>query len=313
MIGSSSESVGELTMDVLQPFQLEEANLRGRAARLGPTLTEMLSRHDYPPKVEQLLAEVTIVTVVLAGLLKYDGVFTLQAKGDGPVSLIVADVTTAGEIRAYARFDSDRLPAPGDPADARQLLGQGYLAFTVDQGEHSERYQGIVELAGESLADCLAHYFRQSEQLLTSVKLAARRHPEGWRAGAILLQRLPDDDAARVGKSHAEDAEDWNRANLLMATAAEVELLDRTLHLNNLLFRLFHQERIRVFPPMAVKRGCRCSEARVRRVLRSLDRAELDDMKLDGEVVVTCEFCSTSYRFDDRAIDLLFAGGDRAS
>lgn len=309
MIGSSSESVGELTADVIQPFHLEGANLRGRAARLGPMLTDMLSRHDYPPRVEQLLAEFAIVAVVLAGLLKYEGVFTLQAKGDGPVSLIVADVTTAGEVRAYARFDRDRLPAPGDPADVRRLLGRGYLAFTVDQGEHTDRYQGIVELIGESLADCLAHYFRQSEQLLTSVKLAARRHPEGWRAGAILLQRLPDDDAARIGKSLAEDEEDWNRANLLMATAAEVELLDRSLHLNNLLFRLFHQERVRVFPPLAVKRGCRCSEQRVRRVLRSLSRAELDDMKLDGEVVVTCEFCSASYRFDDGAIDRIFAEG----
>jgi molecular chaperone Hsp33 len=309
MIGASADAIDELTMDVLQPFQLEEANVRGRAARMGPALTDMLARHDYPPQVEHLLAEAAIVAIVLAGLLKYDGVFTLQAKGDGPVSLIVADVTTGGEVRAYARYDADRLPAPGTPADIRDLLGNGYLAFTVDQGEHTDRYQGIVELIGDSFAECLSHYFRQSEQLLTSVKLAVRRHPEGWRAGAVLLQRLPDDDVARIGKSLAEDQEDWNRANLLMATVAEVELLDRSLHLNNLLFRLFHEERIRVFPPTAVKRGCRCSEARVKRVLRSLARAELEELKRDGEVVVTCEFCSEAYRFDDRSIDLLFAEG----
>jgi len=302
--------VSEMTLDVLQPFHLELANVRGRAVRLGEVLNDLLARHDYPPQVEQLVAEAATVAALLASLLKYDGVFTLQTKGDGPVSMLVADVTTGGEIRAYARFDADRLPAPGSAPGVSALLGTGYLAFTVDQGEHSERYQGIVELTGDSLSESLAHYFEQSEQLPTSVKLAARRHPEGWRAGAVLLQRLPDEDASRILKSAAEDEEDWRRACLLMATVAEVELLDRSLHLNNLLYRLFHEERVRVFSPTAVSRGCRCSETRVRQVLRSLSRAELDELKLDGVVVVTCEFCSESYHFDDRALDLLF--GDAA-
>jgi molecular chaperone Hsp33 len=309
MIGSADNTVSEMTVDILQPFHLELANVRGRAVRLGHVLNDLLGPHDYPPQVEQLLAEAATIAALLASLLKYDGIFTLQTKSNGPISLLVADVTTEGEIRAYARFDASRLPAPGASAGVEQLLGAGYLAFTVDQGEHSERYQGIVALTGDSLSECLAHYFEQSEQLPTSVKLAVRRHPEGWRAGAILLQRLPDDDAARILKNEAEDEEDWRRACLLMGTAAEVELLDRSLHLNNLLYRLFHEERVRVFTPTVVRRGCRCSETRVRQVLRSLSRAELDELKLDGEVVVTCEFCSETYRFDDRALDLLFGGG----
>lgn len=310
MIGSAVDAESDLTVDVIQPFHLELANVRGRAVRLGQVLNDLLARHDYPQQVEQMVAEAAIIAVVLASLLKYDGVFTLQAKGNGPISLLVADVTTAGDVRAYAHFDVDRLPPPGAPADVTRLLGAGYLSFTVDQGEHTERYQGIVELIGDCLSECLAHYFQQSEQLLTAVKMAVRRHPEGWRAGAVLLQRLPDDEAGRILKSPAEDEEDWRRATSLMGTVAEVELLDRTLHLNNLLFRLFHEERIRVFGPTVVRRGCRCSETRVRQVLRSLPRAELDELKLDGEVVVTCEFCSETYRFDDRALDLLFGDGE---
>ncbi len=296
MIGAALDPSSELTTELIQPFQLELANVRGRAVRLSAVLDQVLARHDYPPVVEHIVAEAMVATVLLASLLKYDGVFTLQAKGDGPLSLLVVDVTTAGEVRAYARFDADRLP----PIDGtRSLLGEGYLAFTVDQGENTEGYQGIVALTGDRLADSVAHYFEQSEQLPTMARLAARAYPDGWRAGAVLVQRLPDDDAGRVHKSPGEDEEDWRRATILLNTVADVELLDRTLHLNSLLFRLFHEERIRVFPPSAVQRGCRCSAERVERVLRSIPQAELDALKIDGELVVKCEFCGTEYRSQD--------------
>ena len=310
MIGSAVDAGSEVNFDTVQPFQLDLANVRGRAVRLGTVLNDVLSKHDYPPQVEQLVAEATIAAVLLASLLKFDGIFTLQAKGDGPVSLLVADVTTAGEVRAYARFDPDRLPAPGATAEIPSLMGEGYLSFTVDQGENTDRYQGIVALVGLTLAGCLAHYFEQSEQLLTTARMAARRYPEGWRAGVVLVQRLPEDDVTRVIKNEAEDEEDWRRATLLLGTVAEVELLDASLPLNDLLFRLFHEEQVRVFTPTIVRRGCRCSEARVKRVLSSLPRDELDELKDDGEVVVTCEFCSQSYRFDDAALNRLLASGD---
>lgn len=303
MIGAALDLETELTTDLVQPFQLELANVRGRAVRLGAVLDEILSRHNYPPEVEQLVAEAVIATVLLASLLKYDGIFTLQAKGDGPVPLLVADVTSAGDVRAYARFDADRLRSGDVPENG--LLGRGYLAFTVDQPASDERYQGIVALTG-SITESLAHYFEQSEQLLTAVELAARRYPDGWRAGAVLLQRLPEDDAGRVQKPVGEDEEDWRRATILLGSVADVELLDRTLHLNSLLYRLFHEERVRVFAPSLVRRGCRCSAERVEMVLSSIPRVELDDLKIDGIVVVVCDFCSDSYRFDEAALDKLY-------
>lgn len=303
MIGPALDADTDLTLDLIQPFQLEISNVRGRVVRLGAVLDDVLGRHNYPKVVEQVVAESIAATVLLASLLKYEGVFTLQAKGDGPLSLMVVDVTTAGDVRAYARFDADRLPTVDDiPA----LFGSGYLAFTVDQGENTEGYQGIVALEGTTLIDSLAHYFEQSEQLLTVAKVAARRYPEGWRAGGILIQRLPDDDAGRILKDPDEDKEDWRRASILMNTVAEVELLDRTLHLNGLLYRLFHEERVRVYPPHAVQRGCRCSTERVENVLRTIAREELDDLKIEGEVVVTCEFCSTAYRFDEAALNRVY-------
>jgi molecular chaperone Hsp33 len=303
MIGPALDADTDLTIDLIQPFQLEISNVRGRVVRLGAVLDDVLGRHNYPKMVEQVVAESIAATVLLASLLKYDGVFTLQAKGDGPLSLMVVDVTTAGDVRAYARFDAEALPAEDG---IQALFGSGYLAFTVDQGENTEGYQGIVALEGTTLSECLAHYFEQSEQLLTVAKSAARRYPEGWRAGGILIQRLPDNDAGRILKSPGEDEEDWRRASILMNTAAEVELLDRTLHLNALLYRLFHEERVRVFSPHAVQRGCRCSAERVENVLRTIARDELDDLKVEGDVVVTCEFCSTAYRFDEAALDRVY-------
>jgi molecular chaperone Hsp33 len=294
MIGAALDPSTERTTDLIQPFQLDVSNIRGRAVRLGSALDELLGLHDYPRAVEQMIAEVAVATVLLASLLKYEGVFTLQAKGSGPVSLLVVDVTTAGDVRAYARYDAERLAAVEMPS-FQSLVGQGYLAFTVDQGENSEGYQGIVALTGPTLADALAHYFEQSEQLLTAAKLAARHYPDGWRAGAVLIQHLPEEDEGRIKKSEAENEEDFNRARILMSTVAEVELLDRTLDLNSLLYRLFHEEQVRVFTPHAIQRGCRCSAERVERALASIAPEELEDLKVDGEIVVTCEFCSSRY------------------
>jgi molecular chaperone Hsp33 len=299
MIGTALDADTETTVDLIQPFQLDLSNVRGRAVRLSRVLDELLGLHDYPPQVGQVVAEAAIATVLLASLLKYDGVFTLQARGDGAVSLLVVDVTTAGDVRAYARFDAANLPPADTKAEFHALFGEGYLAFTVDQGEDTEGYQGIVALTGPTIADCLAHYFEQSEQLLTAARLAARRYPDGWRAGAVLIQHLPEEDEGRVPKSPADNEEDWRRASILMNSVADVELLDRTLELNSLLYRLFHEEQVRVFPPSAVQRGCRCSADRVERALQSIPPGELDELKVDGEIVVTCEFCGTKYRSED--------------
>jgi molecular chaperone Hsp33 len=299
MIGTALDLTTDITTDLILPFQLDVSNVRGRVVRLGGVLDDLLALHDYPRQVEQIVAEAAAATVLLASLLKYDGVFTLQAKGDGPVSLLVVDVTTAGDVRAYARFDADRLPPADAAASFQSLFGEGYLAFTVDQGENTEAYQGIVALTGPTITDCLAHYFEQSEQLLTAAKLAARHYPDGWRAGAVLIQHLPEEDEGRIPKTPADNEEDWRRASILMGTVAEVELLDRTLDLGSLLYRLFHEEQVRVFPPHAIQRGCRCSAERVERALQSIPPSELEDLKVDGEISVTCEFCSTKYASAD--------------
>jgi molecular chaperone Hsp33 len=228
-------------------------------------------------------------------------VFTLQTKGDGPIRLMVADITSGGDVRGYAQFDAERLAKLGEGSfSVPRLLGAGYLAFTVDQGPHTERYQGIVELTGATLADCVHHYFRQSEQLDSVVKVAAGRAAGGWRAGALMLQRLPPAAGA------ADEVEDgWRRALAFMASSTEEELLDERLAPNDLLYRLFHEDGVRVFAQSSLRAGCRCSRERVERVLRSLPADEIEGFKIDGLITVTCEFCSARYEFSDSQVAAL--------
>jgi molecular chaperone Hsp33 len=298
--------------DLVQPFQIEPFALRGRLVRLGAALDRILTRHDYPPAVATLLGEAIALAVALAGALKYEGVFTLQTKGDGPIKLMVADVTTAGAIRGYAQFDRERLDAVASAGGAPvpRLLGAGYLALTVDQGEHTERYQGIVELQGGTLADCVHHYFRQSEQVEAALKVAvARQEDEAgtsrWRAGALMIQRLP-----REAYTLERDAEDdaWRRAAIFMGSATSAELIDPVLAPEELLFRLFHEDGVRAHLPHGLEARCRCSRQRVESVLRALTPDEIEEMKIDGRITVTCEFCSTLYEFDAGALEALAAG-----
>ena len=259
-------------------------------------LDTIVQRHGYPFAVAQLLAETVTAAVVLASLLKYEGVFTLQAKGDGPVSLIVADVTSQGEVRAYAQFDEGDLPQDRGPAAILpHLIGEGYLAFTVDQSDDTERYQGIVALEGDTMTEALQHYFQQSEQLETAMYLATS-HAEGhWRGGAIIIQRLPEEERAMV--LGAGNPDDWPRNEILLGTATREEMLSPDLEANLMLYRLFHEEQIRVFPTHGVSEACRCSEGRVRAVLQALPADELEELKVDGALIVTCEFCNRSYTF----------------
>lgn len=293
--------------DLVQPFQIDPFALRGRLVRLGPLLDEILTRHAYPEPVAVILGEAIGLAVALAGALKYDGVFTLQTKGDGPVHLMVADVTTAGTVRGYAQFDAAKLAGvrarsgPGiAPASVPRLLGAGHLAFTVDQGEHAERYQGIVELQGATLADCVHHYFRQSEQVEAGLKVAVARLSDAdgvprWRGGSLMIQRLPDAGAAIAGEAE-EDG--WRRAMILMGSSTSQELVDPGLAPEALLFRLFHEDGVRAYARHGLEARCRCSRERVDTMLRMLPPEDLDDMKVDGRILVTCQFCSAVYVFD---------------
>jgi molecular chaperone Hsp33 len=318
MTGMEAASITPPISDFVQPFQIEGHGVRGRLVRLDRVASEIIEKHAYPEAVARLLSEMMALAAILAATLKYEGVFTLQAKGNGAVRLMVADVTSAGNVRGYAQFDAAAVAAiPSASANLMRLTGGGYLAFTVDQGEHAERYQGIVELEGSSLVECIHHYFQQSEQLQAAFKLAVEHHADGWRAGAIMLQRLPAQGGQGGGwtpdgssphdwhgrnennfDSGTEEAEDaWRRAVVLMASAQDKELLGPETGINDLLYRLFHEDGVRVFTGHDLKAQCRCSRGRVENALKSLAPDEVHDLAIDGDLVVTCEFCNSEYRF----------------
>lgn len=302
MVAGVADGGDPATDDIVQPFQIEASGLRGRLVRLGAALDQILSRHDYPEPVAGILGEAVVLAAILASALKYDGVFSLQTKGDGPVSLMVVDIASTGDIRGYARFDAERIK-PVTGREVAALIGDGLLAFTVDQGEFSDRYQGIVDLSGDTLADCLQHYFRQSEQLDAGIMISAGKEDGGWRAGGVMIQRLPDPER-QVPSSDRED--DWRRAMILLGSATDVELLDPALAANGLLFRLFHEDGVRIYARQALAFGCRCSRDRAARILASLPRDEVTELTIDGEVTVTCEFCNTTETFAENQIDALF-------
>jgi molecular chaperone Hsp33 len=254
--------------------------------------------------VAAMLGEAIALAVLLAGALKYDGIFTLQTKGDGPIRMMVADVSTDGAVRGYAQYDQQKLDTVIQAAGASaapsvpRLLGGGYIAFTVDQGEETDRYQGIVELAGATLADCAQHYFRQSEQIQAGIKLAVGQTGPGhrWRAGGLMLQRVPPEGGYRVIADDVEDG--WRRAMVLMSSATTSELIDSGLTPHRLLFRLFHEDGVRVFKTHPLEARCRCSRERIETILRAFPPDELDDMQKERVTTVTCEFCSRRYTFD---------------
>lgn len=290
--------------DMIQPFHVDALGVNGRVVRLGPVLDRLVAPHNYPPAVADLLSQVVVLAVTLSSVLKFDGVFTLQVQGNGPVSLVMADVTSAGGVRSYARYDAARLAeidasgSQGAPVPA--LLGSGYLAFTVDQGPDTERYQGITELTGATLADCAHDYFRQSEQLETAILLASDADP--LVAGAIMVQRLP----GRHGADKDEAEEAWRRAVILMSSLSSGELLDPAVTTDRLLYRLYHQDGVRVTDGRAVEQTCRCSRKKVANTLRSFPQAEIEDMAEDGKVTVTCEFCGTDYVFSPEQVGALY-------
>lgn len=305
--------------DQALPFQLDALGVRGRLVRLGPSLDAVIERHGYPLAVARPLAEAMVLCAALATSLKYDGIFTLQISGDGPIRLLVTDLTTDGALRGYAQFDSWKLAVAlgagnGEAPEGYvpKLFGRGRLAFTVDQGQHTQRYQGVVPLEGATLADCAHTYFRQSEQLPTGIKIAAQRSVENgaahWRAAALMVQQMPEFDAGRIDYDREQREDDWRKAVILMASATEAEMLGSGLAGATLLHRLFHAEQPRSFARRAFAARCRCSRGRIDRVLRSIKRQELDDLRdKSGRVVVKCEFCSTEYAYDDHDLDRIYA------
>ena len=305
--------------DHVVPFEVSALDARGRIVQLGPVLDAILARHDYPEPVAQLLAQAMALTVLLGTSLKFEGKFILQTKSDGPVDMLVADFATPHSLRAYARFDPERVQAAVDEGHASptDLLGAGVLALTIDQGTYMQRYQGIVQLDGTSLEDAARTYFRQSEQIPTEVRLSVARQvmrgPDGaetrWRAGGLLAQflpqaperlRLPDLPGGDGDDGDALDPTDdaWTEVQALLGTVEPDELLDPTVGSERLLYRLFHERGVRVFEGSEVRDDCSCSREKIRSVLESFTAEEIDESIEDGSIGVSCEFCSKHYTFD---------------
>lgn len=284
------------------PFHLTGKPVRGRLVRLGPLADALLSRHDNADSVTRLLGEALALTAGLASALKYRGSFSLQAKADGPISMLLADCTDQGELRGYARADPAKLAHYGKNPSARVLLGRGYLAFTCDQGEEMERYQGIVPIEGADLTEMTGTYFATSEQLRTHLRLACARTKQGWRATAFIMERVAG--AGGIGEELDEDAQDeaWRTALALAATLTEAEMLDDALPPETLLERLFVLEGLSIGQSRALAYGCRCSRSRLAHVLEGFPETDLDHMAESGVITMTCEFCNYGFRFDRNGI-----------
>ncbi|WCE70321.1 Hsp33 family molecular chaperone HslO [Sulfitobacter faviae] len=308
--------------DTVLPFQLDDVDMRGRVARLDGVLEGILKQHDYPPQVEALVAEMALLTALIGQTIKLRWKLSLQVQSKGAVRMIATDYygpEREGEparIRAYASYDADRLT---DDAPFEQV-GEGYFAIMIDQGQGMTPYQGITPLAGGSLAACAEAYFAQSEQLPTRFSLSFGKssgpyEPEHWRAGGIMLQHMPKaSPLAASGEGsgdilkaddlvEGDEAEDWNRVNILLGTVEDLELIGPSVPPTDLLLRLFHEEQPRVYDPQPVRFGCTCSEDRVRQSLSIYSARDIEKMTTDeGRVTADCQFCGAHYDLDPATV-----------
>ncbi|MFO7648532.1 MULTISPECIES: Hsp33 family molecular chaperone HslO [Halomonas] len=282
--------------DQIQRFLFDDTNVRGEIVTLEQAYAEVLDRHDYPAVVNRLLGELLAAVALLTDTVKLDGTLSIEVRGQGALSLLMAESNPGGELRAIARLAEDA-PMPGEATGFRELLGEGQIMITLDPRE-GHRYQGIVALDRDSLAECLADYFAQSEQLPTRLWLAA----DGQRAGGLLLQRIPDE-------SRNQDSDAWERSVLLADTVKAEELLG--LAPLEVLRRLYHEETVRVFEPKPLRFGCTCSRERIAGSLLTLGEAELRDVLAEhGTIDTQCHFCHSRYVFSEQDIEALLAGAD---
>ncbi|MBL4813477.1 MAG: Hsp33 family molecular chaperone HslO [Rhodobacteraceae bacterium] len=317
--------------DTVLPFQLDRADIRGRMARLDGVLNAVLSQHEYPAQIEELVAQMTLLTALIGQTVDLRWKLSLQVRGNGPARLIATDYfapSKAGEpaqIRAYASFDAERLT----DAPAFEQIGKGYFAILIDQGKGNEPYQGITPIAGKSLSDCAQTYFAQSEQLPTRFSLTAGRSTladgtSGWRAGGIMLQHMPaastdfKEASGESGLTSADDildedqGENWNRVNILLDTVEELEMIGPQVSPSKLLVRLFHEESPRVYDAQSVKFGCTCSPDKVRQSLSIYSAKDIAHMTTDaGIVTADCQFCGAHYEFAPQTLG--FEAGNNAT
>jgi molecular chaperone Hsp33 len=302
----------ELKTDVALGVAIPARNARGRIARLGSAVDAILASHDYPPVIEKLLAEALVLTALFGALLKEPGgQITLQAQTEaGIIDLLVCDYL-GGELRGYIRHDPERLADAGPNPSLFALFGKGYLAITFDHPVIEERYQGIVPLEGDSLAQAAQNFFAQSEQIPSIVRLAAEKREDGWSAGGLLFQHLPEGEEGRERIHTRLDHPDWPHIAILAGSVKAEELTDPNLPLDDLIWRLFHEEdEVRTLPAIKLTRGCRCDPVYVRSVIARFPDEEREAMiGEDGLIRVDCQFCSTSFAIEPSEL----SGGSEVS
>jgi molecular chaperone Hsp33 len=293
----------ETGFDRVLAFALPQRDARGRAVRLGPVLDEILSAHDYPTAIRHLLAEALVLTALIGSLLKEDGQLTIQAQaqgsaGDGIVDLLVCDYR-AGALRGYVRHDAKRLAALGTFPSLQALFGaEAYLALTFDLAATDQRYQGIVPLEGESLAEACQSYFVRSEQIPTLIRTGMRWDGQHCIAGGLLVQHLAEGEEGRARLHVRLDHPEWEHVATLAGSTRQEELVDPGLSLEALIWRLFHQEtEVRVERLMPLSRGCRCTAEHYAGVLSRFPEDERNEMRGDdGLISVDCAFCSRVFK-----------------
>jgi molecular chaperone Hsp33 len=292
----------EIFADRLLGFSIPSRHARGRAVRLDRSLDEILSAHAYPPAITHLLAEALVLAALIGGLLKNDGAqLTMQAQTEGGVVRLLVCDWRGGELRGYVDFDAERLAALGANPSLFALFGKGYLAMTFDIDEGSGRYQGIVPLEGESLAQACESYFSQSEQLPTLIRTAVRSTPGGTLAAGLVIQHLAEGEVGRERLHVRMDHPEWEHVAVLAGSTRHEELLDPDLSLESLVWRLFHEEeQVRVDPGASITRGCRCSDEHYRSIIAQFPEEEREAMRNDqGLIVVDCAFCSREFPIRD--------------
>lgn len=287
-------------------FHIDNGAFRGRLVRMNEVINTILNKHKYPLPVSAVLAEAVVLAAMLASNLKYKGLFTLQTQSNGPVSLLVVDVTSEGKIRAYARFDEQRLAhsqqlrkTDGQIEPAPHLMGEGHLAFTVDQGPDTELYQGVVDLQGKTMSELALRYFKQSEQIDTWLQLYLKA-PEGdsqsWQAAGLMLQKLPE-IGGKIQKGDDLNAQ-WEEAKVFAESLREDEIFDAELSSAELLHRLFHANNLVISKSIDYCFGCRCSREKLLNTLSGFSPEEIESMVEKNKITAECSFCSEKYSFD---------------
>lgn len=292
--------------DTCVSFHIDNGAFRGRFIRMSNVLDVILGKHCYPKPVSAVIAESSVLAAMLASSLKYKGLFTLQTQSNGPVSMVVVDVNSEGVVRACARFDENRLnksqelrKTVGEIEAAPHLMGEGHLAFTVDQGEGTELYQGVVDLQGKTLTECALRYFKQSEQIDTYLQLylqAPDENNQNWKAAGVMIQKMPEIGGKKIDSEELDEA--WNEAKIFMQSLKEEEVFDDNLSPEEVLGRLYHSNNLVISSLKDYSFGCRCSREKLLGTLSSFSQEEIEHIAEKNKISASCQFCSEQYVFD---------------